>query len=83
MLMLSESLDARRCSKKNVVRPNEPDDWRKKLHWPHQKTRAVFYKEERMQVTMNGRAYAVEPDQTILQAALANGLYIPSLCYHE
>ena len=36
-----------------------------------------------MQVTMNGRAYAVEPDQTILQAARANGVYIPSLCYHE
>jgi NADH dehydrogenase/NADH:ubiquinone oxidoreductase subunit G len=36
-----------------------------------------------MQVTINGRACTAEAGQTILQAARANGVYIPSLCYHE
>ncbi len=36
-----------------------------------------------MQVTINGRVCAAESGQTILQAARANGVYIPSLCYLE
>jgi predicted molibdopterin-dependent oxidoreductase YjgC len=36
-----------------------------------------------MQVTINGRACTAEAGQTILQAARAKGVYIPSLCYHE
>lgn len=36
-----------------------------------------------MQVTINGRTCLAQPGQTILQAARANGVYIPSLCYLE
>lgn len=36
-----------------------------------------------MKAVINGRSVACEPGQTILQAARANGVYIPSLCYHE
>lgn len=36
-----------------------------------------------MQVLMNEKPCAAEPGQTILQAARANGVYIPTLCYHE
>ena len=36
-----------------------------------------------MQVTINGRTMAAEAGQTILQVAKKNGVYIPSLCYHE
>ena len=36
-----------------------------------------------MQITINGQQYAAEAKQTILQVAQANGVYIPTLCYHE
>jgi len=35
-----------------------------------------------MQIVINDRTYAVQAGQTVLQAARANGIYIPSLCYH-
>lgn len=35
-----------------------------------------------MQVTINGRTIRSEEGKTILDVALANGLYIPHLCYH-
>lgn len=36
-----------------------------------------------MKVTINGRLIEAKDGQTILQVALANGIYIPHLCYHE
>jgi NADH dehydrogenase/NADH:ubiquinone oxidoreductase subunit G len=36
-----------------------------------------------MHVTINGQLCVAEIGQTILQAARANGIYIPSLCYHD
>ncbi len=36
-----------------------------------------------MQITINGRQYAATPDQTILDVARLNDVYIPTLCYHE
>lgn len=35
-----------------------------------------------MQITINGRQYEANPEQTVLGVARANGIYIPSLCYH-
>lgn len=34
-----------------------------------------------MKITINNQEFAVTADQTILQAARANGVYIPTLCY--
>ncbi len=36
-----------------------------------------------MHVTINGKKLVAEAGQTILQVARKNGIYIPSLCYHE
>ncbi|MBF0406879.1 MAG: formate dehydrogenase subunit alpha [Candidatus Riflebacteria bacterium] len=36
-----------------------------------------------MQIFINGKKLNVEDGQTILLAARKNGVYIPSLCYHE
>ncbi len=36
-----------------------------------------------MQITINGQIIEAKKGQTVLQAALANGMYIPHLCYHE
>lgn len=36
-----------------------------------------------MKITINGKAIEAAEGQTILQAALAAGMYIPHLCYHE
>jgi len=36
-----------------------------------------------MKVTINGIRYEAQPGQTILQAARARNIYIPTLCYHE
>jgi len=36
-----------------------------------------------MKAIINGKAVECESGQTILQVARANGVYIPSLCYHE
>lgn len=34
-----------------------------------------------VELTINGKSVSVEPKTTILQAALANGIYIPHLCW--
>jgi len=36
-----------------------------------------------MRITINGMACEAKEGQTVLQAARANGIYIPSLCYHD
>ena len=36
-----------------------------------------------MTITINGKEYAVSEGQTILDAAKANGIYIPTLCAYE
>lgn len=36
-----------------------------------------------MKAVINGKAVECQPNQTILQVARANGIYIPSLCYHD
>ncbi|MDD2649637.1 MAG: formate dehydrogenase subunit alpha [Candidatus Cloacimonadales bacterium] len=36
-----------------------------------------------MVIYINGQAYDASPNQTILQVARGNDIYIPSLCYHE
>ena len=36
-----------------------------------------------MQIMINGNRMEAKEGQTVLQAALANGVYIPHLCYHE
>jgi formate dehydrogenase major subunit len=36
-----------------------------------------------MKVTINGKRFEIPAGRTILQAAQANGIYIPTLCYHE
>lgn len=36
-----------------------------------------------MKITINGKTIEAKEDQTILQAALANGIYVPHLCYHN
>jgi predicted molibdopterin-dependent oxidoreductase YjgC len=36
-----------------------------------------------MKVTINGRRFETQAGKTILQAAQANGIYIPTLCYLE
>ena len=33
-------------------------------------------------ITINGKSYQVEPNQTIMQAADKLGFHIPRLCYH-
>jgi formate dehydrogenase major subunit len=35
-----------------------------------------------MKAVINGKAVEFQPGQTVLQVARANGIYIPSLCYH-
>ncbi len=35
-----------------------------------------------MNIELNGRCYEAESGQTILEAAKAHGVYIPTLCYH-
>ena len=36
---------------------------------------------EKVKITINGHEYEAENDQTILEVARANGIYIPTLCY--
>lgn len=36
-----------------------------------------------MIVYLNGKAYEANPEETVLQLALRNGIYIPHLCFHE
>jgi len=36
-----------------------------------------------MKIKINGKTCEAAPGQTVLQAARANGIYIPSLCYHD
>lgn len=36
-----------------------------------------------MMVYLNGKPYEAKPDETVLQLALRNGVYIPHLCFHE
>lgn len=36
-----------------------------------------------MGITINGKAFDFEQDQTIYEVAKANGIYIPVLCHHE
>ena len=36
-----------------------------------------------MKVTINGKRFEIPAGRTILQAAQAKGIYIPTLCYHE
>lgn len=36
-----------------------------------------------MNITINDKALEVKEGQTVLQAARENGIYIPSLCYHD
>ena len=36
-----------------------------------------------MQITINGQCYDAREGQTVLEVARANGIYIPTLCYHE
>jgi len=36
-----------------------------------------------MQITINGIAIEAKPGQTIFQAARDNGIFIPTLCYHD
>ena len=35
-----------------------------------------------MKLTIDGKELTAGPDQTILQVARANGIHIPTLCYH-
>jgi len=37
----------------------------------------------RIELTINGRKVSAEADASILQTALANGIYIPHLCHHK
>jgi len=37
----------------------------------------------KLQFTIDGKACSADPGQTILEAALENGIYIPSLCRYE
>ncbi len=36
-----------------------------------------------MQIVINGKEVQAQPGQTIFQAARDNGIYIPTLCYHD
>jgi predicted molibdopterin-dependent oxidoreductase YjgC len=36
-----------------------------------------------MQITINGKSLEAKKGQNVLQVAIANGIYIPHLCYHE
>ena len=36
-----------------------------------------------MKITINGKLVEAVEGQTVLQASIANGVYIPHLCYHE
>jgi NADH dehydrogenase/NADH:ubiquinone oxidoreductase subunit G len=36
-----------------------------------------------VKLTIDGREVTGRPDQTILEVAKENGIYIPTLCYHE
>ena len=36
-----------------------------------------------MKITINGKCVEAKEGQNVLQAAIANGIYIPHLCYHE
>lgn len=36
-----------------------------------------------MQISMNGTSIGAKPGQTIFQAARDNGIFIPTLCYHD
>jgi formate dehydrogenase major subunit len=35
-----------------------------------------------MQITINGKKFEANAEQTVLDVARANGIYIPTLCYH-
>ncbi len=35
-----------------------------------------------LKLTIDGKEYAARPEQTILQVAKENGIYIPTMCYH-
>jgi len=35
-----------------------------------------------MRITIDGKEFDAQPGQTVLEVALANGIYIPSLCWH-
>jgi len=34
------------------------------------------------EIFINGKPYQAEPDQTVLQVALANGIFVPYFCWH-
>ncbi len=34
------------------------------------------------EIFINGQPYEADPDQTVLQVALANGIYVPYFCWH-
>ncbi len=34
------------------------------------------------EIFINGKPYQAEPDQTVLQVCLANGIYVPYFCWH-
>ena len=36
-----------------------------------------------VKLTIDGRQIVADESMTVLEAALANGIYIPHLCYHE
>jgi predicted molibdopterin-dependent oxidoreductase YjgC len=38
---------------------------------------------EKVTLNIDGMSITAEKDQTVLEAALANGIYIPHLCHHE
>ena len=35
-----------------------------------------------LKLTIDGKELTARPDQTILEVARANGIHIPTLCYH-
>ena len=37
----------------------------------------------KIQIKINGKTYKCNPDQTVLQVAIDNGVEIPHFCYHE
>lgn len=43
----------------------------------------IWEKGDKMQISINGRQFQAEGGETILQVARKNGVYIPSLCFHE
>ncbi|MGB9629968.1 MAG: 2Fe-2S iron-sulfur cluster-binding protein, partial [Thermodesulfobacteriota bacterium] len=36
-----------------------------------------------IKLTIDGKELTGKPEQTILEVARENGIYIPTLCYHE